>query len=169
MSSKTKYAVTALAASAAFFAGLMRYEGYRAAPYRDTAGVPTIGIGSTQYPDGRRVGMGDKAVTREQALAMAQHHVSKDEAVFRRSLPGVALAQAEYDLYLDFMYQYGQGAWHKSSMRRLLLAGQHRQACDALLRWRFAGGKDCSVRQNGCYGVWTRQLERHKKCVEANR
>ena len=34
-------------------------------------------------------------------------------------------------------------------MRRLLLNGQHRQACDALLRWRFAGGKDCSVRKNG--------------------
>ena len=66
------------------------------------------------------------------------------------------------------MYQYGQGAWHKSSMRRLLLNGQHRQACDALLRWRFAGGKDCSVRKNGCYGVWTRQLERHQQCVEVN-
>ncbi|PRO14514.1 lysozyme, partial [Acinetobacter baumannii] len=25
----------------------------------------------------------------------------------------------------------------------------------------------CSIRKNGCYGVWTRQLERHAKCIGA--
>ncbi|EJD6058814.1 lysozyme, partial [Acinetobacter baumannii] len=24
-----------------------------------------------------------------------------------------------------------------------------------------------SIRKNGCYGVWTRQLERHAKCIGA--
>ncbi|EJD6061522.1 lysozyme, partial [Acinetobacter baumannii] len=24
-----------------------------------------------------------------------------------------------------------------------------------------------SIRSNGCYGVWTRQLERHAKCIGA--
>lgn len=62
----------------------------------------------------------------------------------------------------------GTGAWQKSSMRRHLLQGQHRQACDALLQYRFAAGFDCSTPGNKrCMGVWTRQLERHRKCLEA--
>ena len=31
------------------------FEGFRADPYLDAVGVPTIGYGSTYYPDGQRV------------------------------------------------------------------------------------------------------------------
>ncbi|MDO5686746.1 MAG: lysozyme [Neisseria sp.] len=163
-----KYLIGLLAVSAAFFTGLMQYEGFRAKPYRDTGGVPTIGIGSTQYEDGTRVKMTDAPINKARAVEIARVHVSKDEAAFRQSLQGVALSQTEYDLYLDFVYQFGQGAWSRSSMRRLLMQGKHRQACDALLKWKYAGGKDCSVRSNGCYGVWTRQLARYQQCVGVN-
>lgn len=163
-----KYLVGMLVASAVFFAGLVQYEDFVSKPYIDPVGVPTIGLGSTKYEDGRKVTMRDAPITKERAIKIAKVHISKDEAVFRNSLEGVRLSQAEYDLYLDFMYQFGQGAWQRSSMLRLLKQGQHRQACDALLRWRFAGGKDCSVRRNGCYGVWVRQQDRHRKCVGVN-
>lgn len=53
-------------------------------------------------------------------------------------------------------------------MRRLLIQGKHRQACDALLKWKYVSGRDCSVRSNGCYGVWKRQLDRHSKCISIN-
>lgn len=84
----------------------------------------------------------------------------------------MVLNQGEYDVMMDFVYQYGSGAWAGSSMRRELLAGNHRAACDALLRYRFAGGYDCSTTINGqpnnrCWGVWTRQQARHKACLEA--
>ena len=79
---------------------------------------------------------------------------------------GVVLTQGEFDLYVDFTGQYGIGNWRKSSMRRHLLAGQYRQACDALLRYRYAAGYDCSTPGNRrCPGVWTRQKERHAKCI----
>lgn len=168
MNNKAKVSVGLLTVSAAFFTALIKHEGFRSAPYRDQVGVPTIGIGSTQYPDGSKVSMQDKPVTQAQAVEISRAHISKDEAAFRASLPGVKLSQAEYDLYLDFVYQYGRTAWSKSSMRRQLLAGQHKAACQSLLKYRFAGGRDCSIRKNGCYGVWTRQQERHRKCMEAN-
>lgn len=163
-----KIAVAAMSLSAAAFVGLAVHEGYTDRAVIPTKGdVPTVGFGSTRHEDGSRVRMGDRT-TPVNALKKAQAHISKEEQIFRDSLPGVFLSQVEYDQYVDFSYQYGTGTWLKSSMRRELLAGNHRAACDALLKYRFAAGYDCSTPGNRrCMGVWTRQLERHKACVGA--
>lgn len=166
--SKILVTVGALSLSASALIGLAKHEGFTPQAVIPTKGdVPTVGFGSTRHEDGSRVKMGD-AVTPVQALQKLQAHVSKEEAIFKASLPGVKLTQAEYDLYMDWVYQYGTGAWQKSSMRKLLLRGQNRKACDALLRYRFVAGYDCSTPGNKrCAGVWTRQQERHHKCLEA--
>lgn len=171
MSSKTKFSVFLLAASAAFFVSLENREGNVSRPYLDSGGVITQGIGSTKKPDGSKIKMTDPPISKQTAREWARAYVSKDEIPFRKSLAGVKLSQTEYDLYLDFSYQFGQSAWNDSAMRKLLIQNKHRQACDALLEWRkvtINGVKhDCRIRSNNCYGVWTRQLERHKKCLEA--
>lgn len=158
--------VASLSLSAAALVGIVVSEGYTDRAVIPTEGdVPTVGFGSTVHEDGRRVQMGDR-VTPVNALKKAQAHISKEEARFRTSLPGVYLTQGEYDVYMDWLYQYGSGAWDKSSMRRELLAGNHRAACDALLRYRFVAGFDCSTPGNRrCMGVWTRQQARHKACT----
>lgn len=167
-SNNVRVVVAALSLSAAAFIGLVTHEGYTERAIIPTQGdVPTVGFGSTVHEDGSRVRMGDRTDP-VNALKKAQTHISKEEARFRASLPGVTLNQIEYDVYMDFVYQYGSGTWNNSSMRRHLLAGQHRQACDALLRYRFAGGFDCSTPGNRrCMGVWTRQQARHKACIGA--
>ena len=43
------------------------FEGLSLTPYICPAGVPTIGWGNTYYPNGKKVTMKDKAITREQA------------------------------------------------------------------------------------------------------
>jgi GH24 family phage-related lysozyme (muramidase) len=168
MSNKTKILLVGLAASAAFFTSLIGHEGFSSKPYRDSGGVATIGIGSTTYENGKPVTMGDKPITQARAVEIARNHISKDEKLFKQSLPGVKLSQTEYDVYLDFTYNFGQANWRNSSMRRLLIQGRHRQACDALLKWKYVAGRDCSVRSNRCYGVWKRQQDRHSKCVAVN-
>lgn len=164
--------VAALAISLAGFGAWQASEGYSPTPYIPTAGdVPTIGHGSTRYEDGTSVKLTDKPITPQRAEQLARNLMVKDEQQFRASIPGVKLFQAEYDLYLDFTGQYGIGNWRQSSMRRHLLAGEYRAACDALLKWRFQAGRDCKLPQNwgpkGCRGVWTRQQERHAKCIAA--
>ena len=166
--SQNKVPVKSLAASAAFFLALIGYEGYSSKPYLDSGKVPTIGIGSTVYEDRTKVKMSDPAITKDRAIEISKAHVSKDEVAFKKSLQNVQLSQAEYDVYLDFTYNFGQANWNGSSMRWLLLQGKHRQACDALLKWKYVAKKDCSIRSNNCWGVWTRQLDRHQKCVGAN-
>lgn len=165
-----RIAVAALSLSAIGLVGIVSHEGYTETAVIPTKGdVPTVGFGSTVHEDGTRVRMGDRT-TPVRALHTAQAHISRDEAQFRASMPGVALTQGEYDVYIDFAYHYGMTNWRGSGMRRHLMAGQYRQACDALLRYRFAAGYDCSTRVNGqpnkrCWGVWKRQLERHQKCL----
>ncbi len=168
MQDKTKYTIATLAASAAFFVSLIQHEGNHPKPYKDGGGVATIGIGSTTYENGTKVKMTDKPISKERAIEISKVHVSKDEALFKKSLQGVRLSQTEYDIYLDFIYQYGQSTWANSSMRKLLIVVKHKQACERLLLYKYVAKKDCSIRKNNCYGVWTRQLERHKKCIGAN-
>lgn len=185
-----RQAVAMLSLSAAGLVGLVVHEGYTDKAVVPTQGDrPTIGFGSTVHEDDTPVKMGD-TTTPQRALLKAQAHISKDEAAFRASLPGVELHQGEYDLYLDWMYQFGQGAWQRSPMRRDLVEGNHRQACDGLLiyrkmtsarqegpgwvvsqrdakgnptRWEF----DCSTPGNRvCMGVWTRAQKRHQRCME---
>lgn len=130
--------------------------------------VPTIGNGTTTYPNGVKVKLSDPAITRKQAFEYLKTHMNKDAQRFNKTLQNVKISQQEYDQYFDFTYQFGTGAWTSSSMLRNLKAGQYKAACDFLLKYKFVAGRDCSVRSNGCYGVWTRQVERHKKCIEVN-
>lgn len=165
---KARILVASLSLSAMAFVGLLQDEGYTDKAIIPTKNDrPTVGFGSTFHEDGKAVKLWD-TTTPVRALIKAQAHISKEEESFRRSLPEVVLFQAEYDLYMDWVYQYGMGAWNKSSMRRALIKGDYRAACDALLLYKYSGGYDCSTPGNKrCAGVWTRQLERHKACVGA--
>ncbi|ABM38594.1 lysozyme [Polaromonas naphthalenivorans] len=168
MSTRMRIFVAALTLSAAGFIGIVSDESYTSAAIIPTKGdVPTVGFGSTVYEDGRPVKMGD-TITPVRALVVASAHIDKDEARFRASLPDVELFQEEYDLYLNWVYQFGIGNWRKSSMRRELLAGHYPAACHALLEYKKSAGYDCSTPGNKiCAGVWTRQLKRHAKCMAA--
>nr|WP_306396998.1 glycoside hydrolase family protein [Pseudomonas protegens] len=127
--------------------------------------VPTLGYGSTRWEDGTAVKMTD-TITPQRAEILARNLNSQAEKEFAASLPGVRLHQEEFDVYLDFVGQYGIGTWRKGSPRRYLLEGNYVGACEALLLYRFAAGYDCSTPGNRrCPGVWTRQLERNAKCL----
>ena len=165
---RQRIAVTVLSLSAAGFATWQASEGYTPVAVIPTKGdVPTIGHGSTRYEDGQPVRIGD-TITPARAEVLARNLNSQAEKQFAASLPGVKLYQAEFDLYMDFVGQYGIGTWLKGSPRRDLLAGNYAQACNDLLKYRFAAGFDCSTPGNKrCWGVWDRQLKRHAKCMAA--
>lgn len=168
-SNKTRALVAALTLSAAAFGTWQASEGFTTGAVIPTKGdVPTIGHGSTRYEDGSVVRMGD-TITRQRAAQLARNLMAADERAFAASLPaGATLYQAEYDVYLDFIGQYGISNWRASSMRKEVAAGNYVAACSALLRYRYAAGYDCSTPGNKrCSGVWKRQLERHDKCMAA--
>ncbi|MDR0700946.1 MAG: glycoside hydrolase family protein [Azoarcus sp.] len=163
---KSRLPIATLTASAAFLIALAVSEGYAPAVVKTAADpVPTGGFGSTKNEAGQPLQLGE-ALPPVRALVVLRAHVTRDEACFQRSLPGVKLTQGEYDTYLDFVYQYGCGTWQKSTSRARLLAGDYQGAADAILRYRYSNGVDCSAPGNKtCSGVWTRQRERHARLI----
>lgn len=161
-----KIVIAALSISGAGLVGILNREGFSDTAYPDPVhgtSVPTIGFGTTEG-----VKMGD-TITVPQALARAQKDVTKFEGAVKRCVQ-VPLSQQEYDTYLDLAYNVGSGAFCGSSLVRQLNAGDYLGACGQILRWRFAGGQDCSAPGNrSCRGVWQARLKQHDRCMEANR
>lgn len=116
-------------------------EGFRAKPYACPAGVPTIGIGSTVYEDGRRVTLLDPPITRERAVALCAYHLRK------RCLPIILKHCPELDTprrlaaVLSFCYNVGEGNLEASTMRRAINRRAWDDAAVGLKMWNKAGGR----------------------------
>lgn len=116
-------------------------EGFRAEPYACPAGVPTIGIGSTVYEDGRRVTLKDSPITRERAVALCAHHLRK------RCLPVILKHCPELDTprrmaaVLSWAYNVGESGLSTSGLRKAINARRWIEAGAQIGRWNKAGGK----------------------------
>ena len=66
-------------------------------------------------------------------------YLHRDIASFDRLTP---LQQASF---MDFLHNKGPGAWQKSSMRRVLMAGYVAQACRQNERWKYGTVKGVST------------------------
>lgn len=158
--------IYALALSAAAFGGLISHEGWTEKAVIPVKGdVPTVGPGLTKRPDGTPVRMGD-TIQPVDGVQRSLAHIAKDETALKKCVTG-PMSQAEYDVLVGFAYQYGTATACKSSMVRLANAGDYTGACEAYGRYKFAAGRDCSIRSSGCYGVWTRAQERVSQCLAA--
>lgn len=182
--------IAALGLSMAGYVGIATHEGWMG-----TAAVPTKndrctnGFGSTFREDGTPVPCGE-TIDPVRAVKRSAAHIAKDESGLKRCLEGVELNQVEYDVFVDFSYQYGVEAACKSSTAKAYKHGDYAAACEGYNDYRFltssrpiegwepykwdASGKpirwrfDCSTPGNRvCRGVWTRSLARRDKCLAA--
>lgn len=159
--------VVALSASAALLVSLAVQEGYTDKAVIPVKGdVPTYGFGMTHRADGSPVQMGDKTNPVE-AIQRSLAHVQKDENGMKRCVTA-PLSQVEYDVMLDFSYQYGINRLCNSAMVKKANAGDYLGSCAAYLEYKKVKGYDCSTPGNKrCFGVWTRSLDRYNDCMEA--
>lgn len=165
---KTRIAVSALALSATALVGLITHESYTDRAIIPVAGDRlTIGFGSTFRDDGSPVQRGD-TITPPKAVARTMSHIAKDETRLKQCITA-PLYQAEYDLLVNFAYQYGAVATCSSNLVRLTNSGRYSEACEQYERWRFVAGRDCAKPGSGCRGVALRATERKNKCLEAQR
>jgi lysozyme len=121
---------------------IRRWEGFSATPYLCPAGVPTIGFGSTHYPDGSAVQLTDPPVTG----AQAERFLLLD--LYTERLPEVLKACPTLDTpgrlaaIIDFAYNLGVANLRASTLRKRILAEDWDDVPNQLMRWRFAGGRE---------------------------
>lgn len=116
------------------------FEGFRADPYLDAVGVPTIGYGSTYYPDGQRVRLTDPPISEPEARRLMQAALAEFEDGINAALR-VEVTQNQYDALVCWAYNVGISAAQQSTLLRRLNAGDVQGAADQFLRWNRAGGQ----------------------------
>lgn len=118
---------------------LREFEGLRLQAYKDSAGVWTIGYGSTRYADGDKVRPGDE-ITAERAESLLRETLHTYESAIDR-LVTVPLLQSQFDALTALVYNIGVGAFEKSTLLKRLNEGQYAKAANEFLRWIHAGGQ----------------------------
>jgi lysozyme len=119
---------------------IKQFEGLRLKPYLCSAGVATIGYGSTMYADGRKVTLKDAAITESQALELLAKTLGKYEKAVNDYVK-VPLTQNEFDALVSFTYNLGAGNLLSSTLLKKLNAGDKAGAANQFDVWNKAGGK----------------------------
>jgi lysozyme len=89
-------------------------EGFREFPY-NTDGTPTIGYGTTIYPDGTKVKMTDRGITEAEGLLYMRHHFSLILPTMNRLITA-KINQNQFDSLCDFVYNVGINAFKDSTL-----------------------------------------------------
>jgi lysozyme len=128
---------------------LKQWEGFKLAVYKDSAGLPTIGVGhlltKSELAAGKIVIGGVPVqyaggLTDQQALDLLSQDVVPAEKAVNTSVT-VELNQNQFDALVSFTFNVGVGAFTGSTLVKVLNQAQYDQVPTQLLRWTRAGGK----------------------------
>jgi lysozyme len=85
---------------------ICKFEGLSLTPYLCPAKIPTIGYGNTYYPNGKRVTMLDRAITKQEAFDMFK--IIADEFAIKLSkLITSNVNQNQFNALVSFAYNVG--------------------------------------------------------------
>jgi len=116
---------------------IKKFEGLRLNAYLDSVNVPTIGYGTTMYPDGSKVKIGDTIVS-----AQAEEYLMEDIKRRSSAIGNLPVNQNQFDAIICFAYNVGLGAFNKSTLRKKVIANANDPEIAAqFMRWNKAGGK----------------------------
>lgn len=118
---------------------IKRFEGWRSTAYRDAVGVLTIGYGHTSAAGKPEVKSGMK-ITKEQGEEILRRDVEKFSAGVK-AVVKVSLTDNQFGALVSFSYNVGLGNFRKSSVLRVVNAGQLSRVPDRLALWNKAGGR----------------------------
>lgn len=120
---------------------IKKYEGFRGRPYQCSAGVWTIGYGSTYYESGVKVKYNDDQITIARAEQLLANTLAKDFEPAIAKLVKVELAQNEFDALASFVYNLGAANLAGSTLLKKLNAGDKKGAAAEFEKWTKAGGQ----------------------------
>jgi len=114
---------------------IKQFEGFSATPYKDIAGLLTIGYGHLILP-GEHFG----AISSVEAAALLIRDIADKAEYFVNKFVTVDLLQNEFDALVSFTYNVGGANFQKSTLLKLLNAGKKEDVPQEFLKWDNAGG-----------------------------
>lgn len=132
-----------------------KFEGTVLRGYKDPIGIVTACTGHT-----KTAVLGRPYTPQECETLLMQDLLAHAEPVVKcvGPLPTGQMAAA-----VSFTFNVGTGAFCSSTFARKLKA-RDPTACDELSRWVIAGGKDCRIESNDCYGIVERRVTERAMC-----
>jgi lysozyme len=110
-------------------------ESCRLKAYKDIAGIPTIGWGSTMYEDGTKVKMGD-VIDIDKANRLLEWEVRNKAGAVVDCLKNIVLNQNQIDALISLAYNIGVGGFRQSTvLKRVRNNPKDPTIADAFLMW----------------------------------
>ena len=120
---------------------ITKFEGLKLKPYLCSAKIPTIGYGNTYYPDGKRVTLLDKDITKQEAFDMFKE-VANRFAKRVDTLVTSNLNQNQFNALVSFAYNVGTGNFSSSTLLKKVNKNPNDLTIkNEFLKWNKAGGK----------------------------
>ena len=121
---------------------LIELEGERLEAYLCPSGIPTIGVGLTTYPDGRKVKLGDK-ITKEQSREYLKQTLEQFEKQVVLLLDGLPLPRKALDSLIIFSFNVGVGNFAKSTLLKEIKKNRNnlKEIEKQFNRWIYSGDK----------------------------
>lgn len=124
---------------------IMEFESFFSKPYLCPANVPTIGYGTTIYPNGKKVSLSDSPIIKEQAKEFLAHDLKKEEDNLNNLITAlnISLNENQFSALISFAYNLGFGkiASPSSTVNRGLKSGDHALTCHGMSLYNRAAGK----------------------------
>jgi lysozyme len=120
---------------------IKKFEGYSDRPYKCPAGISTIGYGNIYYPNGTKVKITDKQITREYANEILAHTADEFAADVLK-LVRSKISVNQLNALTAFAYNVGMGNFQKSTLLKLVnINPNDGNIAKEFLKWNKAGGK----------------------------
>jgi lysozyme len=117
------------------------FEGFKSAPYKCPAGIPTIGYGATFYPNGKKVTMTDKALSEAESVELLKHMLVSFEK-YVDSYCRDDINQNQFDALVSFAYNLGPTNLKSSTLLKKVNANPQDETIKLeFMKWVKAGGK----------------------------
>lgn len=117
-------------------------EGEKLTGYKDSRGIPTLGVGHTGTVDGKPVAVG-MVITKEKSTELLLNDLKWVEKSIADNVK-VPLYQNQYDALCSLIFNIGASAFAGSTVLKKLNVKDYSGAADAFLMWKKAG-KDLNI------------------------
>lgn len=134
------------------------HEGDKLTSYEDVAGVWTVceGVTGPTIKPGLKMSVQQCNELDQSTIGQFMEKVT--------SLIKVPVTPETLAAHTSFAYNIGMTGYARSKTLKLTNAGNIVAGCQAMANWETAGGVNCAIKTNGCYGLVQRRNDEIKLC-----